>query len=53
VVQKYEIQSLRGAFSGKDVERDALDVPIVPPEFVELVDLNPRDVLRVRSSGKK
>ena len=52
IVEKYETQSLRGAFAGQDVERDSLDVPLLPPEFEGKVELNPRTVIRVRKSTR-
>lgn len=52
VVESYNAQSLRGALTGKNAERDALDVPILPDELAGVVDLNPRTVVRVRKATR-
>lgn len=53
VSENYNSQSLRSAFAGEDAPRDKMNVPILPPEFVGLLKLNPRDVVRLRSSSSK
>lgn len=53
VVENYNAQSLRGAFAGEAAPRDALDAPIVPPEFEKILSLNPRDVVRLRAATSK
>ena len=52
VTENYNANSLRSALTGPSAERDALDVPVLPPELVGLVELNPRDVIRMRKGGK-
>lgn len=50
VSENYNMQSLRSALAGKDAERDELDRPVVPGELVDVVELKPQVVLRVRKS---
>lgn len=52
VVENFNSQSLRSAFTGKEAPRDELDVPILPEAFAAIVDLNPQQKIRIRKAGK-
>lgn len=50
VSESYSVQSLRSALTGKNAQRDDFDVPVLPDALAEVVELNPRTVVRVRRS---
>jgi len=52
VEETYNLQSLRSALAGKEVERDDVGNPILPAELATVVELNPRIVVRVRKSTR-
>lgn len=52
VAENWNASSLRSALTGPNAPKDKLDNPELPPELAEIVELNPRSVVRVVAAKK-